>query len=494
MSTPIGHFRSGSLRGSTMLQLGVMLALPLVVVVVPQIGAVPRATSLFGLTLSGLVLAYSAYKFVQICAEPEPRWLSLAFWGFSYVWLGLAGLAVGMVGRNPLGAYIPSDLYVRTNLVVLLGFVAYDFGQRLGFRRMTQTPRLMQRNISVDRVYVLAAVTVVAMPFFISAFGGIETLFASRRAVSTVLRDNGLYSADSNALGGSLRTFANVATFISLFCMIWCIKRRHVRIDRVLPWFTVGVLLLCNAAINNPISNSRYWFFTIVLSFLFIYSGSQSVVGRTAVGLTYIAAAVFAFPYLDYFRNSNPGVIRLASPLDFMTGKTDYGAFTDVALAIRLASAEGITWGYQTLGAILFFVPRSLWLSKPNNTGTLLANSINYPNLNLDSPLWAEGFIEYRWFGVFAFLLIFGVITSKLDSIFRSEYRKHARQFELPLVLAPVLAAYETIVVRGSLLQSVGSGVALTVALFFLSKPTVIGQTPTEQRDAPTPETLSVRL
>ena len=97
----------------------------------------------------------------------------------------------------------------------------------------------------------------------------------------------------------------------------------------------------------------------------------------------------------------------------------------------------------------------------------LIATDINFPTTNLDSPLWAEGFIDFGWLGVALFLGTFGIVSSRLDYRYiraRQGWRPGA-PVPLPLLFVPCMAAYEPIVVRGSLLQAMNH---LSVLILFL--------------------------
>ena len=79
----------------------------------------------------------------------------------------------------------------------------------------------------------------------------------------------------------------------------------------------------------------------------------------------------------------------------------------------------GISWGNQLLGAILFFVPRSIWPSKPLGTGhtAIVALDQHYFS-NVSAPLIAEGYVNFGIVGVVLFALAAGWIFRKLDSAF----------------------------------------------------------------------------
>jgi hypothetical protein len=121
-----------------------------------------------------------------------------------------------------------------------------------------------------------------------------------------------------------------------------------------------------------------------------------------------------------------------------------------------------------------FWVPRALWSEKPENTGLLIARDTNFPNENLDSPLWAEGFIDFGWLGVALVLGLFGLVSASLDQRYLVARRGGAvvvgGAVPVILIVAPVFAAYEAILIRGSLLQAMSRIVVVIGVLWFMSR------------------------
>ena len=152
-----------------------------------------------------------------------------------------------------------------------------------------------------------------------------------------------------------------------------------------------------------------------------------------------------------------------------MLGKTDYASITDIAVAIRVADHLGHTHGRQLLGAATFWVPRSLWPDKPDNTAFLIADEISFPNRNLDSPLWAEGYVDFGWAGACGLLALCGLAARRLDDAFVALRGLTTRAVPLVAVAVPVIAGYEYILIRGSLLQAMARIVTLLVLLVAVS-------------------------
>ncbi len=456
------------------------IVIPLVLVAYPLSGAGAQRSPLV-LVLQWAVILYSAARLTMLSWHGQPRWMAIVFWCFVYAWFGVAGLAQVMSGRTPLQTAVDDDLACRQLLVILFGFVCYDIAGHLFRSRTMDRAGHQVRILSARRVAQLGVVAVVASPVIIFALGGAGALLSSRNAVSTGLITSGLYdrsltnsginAGSGNAVGGLLVAVGHALPFVALFSLVWLWRSDRASRKQIGLQVLFVLLLGSNLILNNPISSSRYWFLTVVLAFVFTIPRLQRPVGITAMMVTFVVGSIIVFPYLDAFRDDRVH-FEERRPVELFTEKTDYGAVTDIALVIRRTDRDGYTDGRQLLGAALFWVPRALWPDKPPNTAYLIATDISFSNTNLDSPLWAEGFIDFGWPGAALLLGAFGVVSSRMDSRY-----VHARRgwdpeapVPLPLLLLPCMAGYESIIVRGSLLQSMNHLAVLVLLLLAITR------------------------
>ena len=180
-------------------------------------------------------------------------------------------------------------------------------------------------------------------------------------------------------------------------------------------------LLVVNALVNNPVSNPRYWFGTVVLGLLL---GSERV-QRPAVMrmflVTVLLAFLVVFPYADRYRYTNSTQQRM-SLTQSLELKGDFDSFAEIANAVSYSQERGHTDGGQVLGALGFWVPRSAWPTKSSDTGILLAHYIGYPNTNLSAPLWAEAYIDFGWLAVGVVFLALGLVSERGDRAYEKPH------------------------------------------------------------------------
>ena len=64
----------------------------------------------------------------------------------------------------------------------------------------------------------------------------------------------------------------------------------------------------------------------------------------------------------------------------------------------------GFSYGYQLLGGLLFFVPRSIWTVKPYSSGQVIGEYLigfyDFSFANISNPLVSESYINFGLVGV----------------------------------------------------------------------------------------------
>ena len=179
---------------------------------------------------------------------------------------------------------------------------------------------------------------------------------------------------------------------------------------------------------------------------------------------------VMIFPFMQQFTNtSGLSTFKLKNSLfgtSFTTSfqNMDYDAFSLFLVDIDYVKRFGISYGYNLLGNILFFIPRSFWHSKPLGSGLLAGNYLimayNYTFNNLSNPLVGESILNFGKVGpvIFAFLYSFiGRISLRLTQAKNSYF-----------FIGVYLATSMTYALRGDLINGINSvgGVILATVVF----------------------------
>lgn len=405
-----------------------------------------------------LVTLLVGLRYAWVVAVAPSRLYELIVWLFTYVFLGLAALAQMRSGSYPgTTPDLDTSLNATTMAVVGVGAAAFGLGLSLGPGQRVRSPRPAPR-MSNHRLLAFTALVLLFSAWYASRVG-IGTLFATR-AERTDVETITFGDPTARAVIKAAATLPLVVAFSGLVRL----RRQRAQQGRGGPVLLPGLVLLVMVVVISPVSSPRYLFGTAALAVLVALGGTATTARTRWFALLLAAGLVLVFPYADATRRPGPGA-ELSGPAQALSS-SDFDAFDQVNNAVAYVQAEGTTMGGQALGAALFWVPRSIWTSKPQDTGVLLADFRDYTFSNLSAPLWAELFINGGWPVLVLGMAALGVLVRWLDGGPVSEGRgRHGRG-----VLADILPFYFIIMLRGSLLQSMAGFAVLAASGVFVSE------------------------
>ena len=84
----------------------------------------------------------------------------------------------------------------------------------------------------------------------------------------------------------------------------------------------------------------------------------------------------------------------------------DFDGFQSIINTVIYVNTYGFSYGNQIISSILSFIPRSIWASKADPTGSVAASAAGYEYVNISAPLPAEFFIDFGFIGLIYFFFI----------------------------------------------------------------------------------------
>ncbi|MCE7081309.1 O-antigen polysaccharide polymerase Wzy family protein [Streptomyces sp. ST2-7A] len=461
-------------------QLSRATALPLIFGIVAVMPVAVAAQSGEGVrdTAFVLQLALACYAGVRLCTmvlSGRRRLIQGVFWLFCYLAMGIAPLAQSVLGRDPTPVLGPRSDTVLATTLVLLGLVAFDVGAMLARHRPTLGNRVRPpARVHRTRLYLLIGVAYAGSLVFIASLGP-EVFFTSRQELGESLEASG--GSDGGEAGNALlRGFGTVPVLLALLLTTrWLVTSRRARRSPsvLLPW--AGLVVL-NIVVNNPMSNPRYWFLTVMFALLFTLFPRSPVMYRASLALG-VVMALLVFPFADRFRYDEDGhrPMDAGSVLEPLVVK-DYDQVPMIANTITYAEdGNGHTYGKQLSGSLLFFVPRSLWSDKPVDTGVRVGEWMGTTNTNLSAPLWAELWLDFGPLGMSLGFLALGYAAARTDRRYVQRTVDDPSPGNIPAIVVPVIAGYSFILLRGPLLQATGR---IAIAAFCLALVTTFRDDP----------------
>ena len=191
----------------------------------------------------------------------------------------------------------------------------------------------------------------------------------------------------------------------------------------------------------------------------------------------FVLGLLVIFPFLNNFRyvtSNTTFEVGLNFDMFLESHFDSYSSF------VYVLSDNILTFGNQLLGCIFFWLPRSIWSSKPIGSGAFIADEVNLNWTNISCCYFAEGYINYGFFGILLFTIFIAWFSASFDKIYwESKYSKRYNYFfELIYFLLLGLIFF---MMRGDLLSSfaftigfVSSAISVYLMILFIRKYSIV--------------------
>ena len=248
-------------------------------------------------------------------------------------------------------------------------------------------------------------------------------------------------------------TFFVVFSLVIFIVLLFFFKNIFTEKRNTLGPIYIALIYLFFPKLLN--SNAKFFLF-MFLSMVIIFPLSST--------LTHIDASleqIFVKPSLIYESFLRFGTISGAFE------SLHYDAFSNIMATAEYVKLYGLSWGYQLLGVCLFFVPRSLWTTKPLSTGELIGNHLfdttprNFTNLS--NSVVSEGFINFGFIGIVVLAIVLAYFIVKFIIWHRSE--DCLKQF-----IAFYFAVHLMFLLRGDLTNGFSYFIGPLLSVVFLPK------------------------
>jgi hypothetical protein len=390
--------------------------------------------------------AFSIYG--QITALQKQRLMRYISFFFSFTFMSVAPLLQIGAEFDPIYTNQSVLLYAS---ICALGFtligLAIDRGEGAPVNAATFRPAV----VSFLGYALLALVCAVAILFIYDQIG--SRLFTSRDDFDDFVEDN-FDSVVGKVLTGLVMPTSLYGALIGL---------DMARRNRMFVTTSLFSALLATAAIvNNFFILPRFRIAAFII-FAFHYLTRATLSRGCAAFLIF---GVFLAPFFNSFRTGDNIESFRYEHFEDIFLFMDYDAFSLMCYIIEYTKDEDFVYGQNILGALLFFVPRSIWEDKPLHTAAQIMGTLESyreaPSNNLSSPLVAEGYYSFGFIGAALISLLYWHLLSRVE--LRALRHRDTLQFLNTCVAAGVLL----LLLRGALLSAVaylcGCVIAATVS------------------------------
>lgn len=384
-------------------------------------------------------------------------------WIFIFFFFFLSPYLQYIFNEWPLDYAATDSAIIHANLLVILWCICFHcsrnlliFHSNLIYRRndfnncrtalkerISERERTTGKVVPDSTIFLLMTIAFCLVVFLIFKIG-INKLISSRNTSSTA------YLSDSRASSSFLTAvFRNMISFNAFF------NCHRYRVERNRPHLLVISLILLLLGCF-PAAIPRFQAATIYLTvFLLLFPKWKY---NLYFVIAFILMFIIVFPALSAFRYGNfrnTNIIRLLIRV-FQNIQTEYLTANYDAYSMLMKSGDYITeFGYrnglQLLGVIMFFVPRTIWPSKPVSTGTMIQEAFHahVSAYNVSSCMIVEAIIDFGIPGIILYAIILSMIFNSID--LRISEPSYADSYDgIIWILLPPLMFF---LLRGSLMS-----------------------------------------
>ncbi len=345
--------------------------------------------------------------------------LRVIFWFYAFVFMSVAPMIQAFPGiwRHEFdltNLFSLSSAMLAAYIFFILGYsvVAKRYRAKITRRLLaSDNPSSLRGDFSINgnRLFLVAIVAFI--------FSIIVTVIYGTHFTSSIIR--AMFGNSYTPMESMSEFFVRPFLF---FCFSFCLYAviggyKHSLLKPSLLLLSVSVFLII-----GPLSGARAIIF-------FLYFGLAIMILRKAMIKhpilfgSLLFFGIFASELQNILRASLFGDSKkvLSGINYFYQGHFD--GFEMLGHAVGYVEMDGIVFGSQLLGAILFWVPRAIWPEKPIGSGDFIANeyistifSVDF--LNFSMPLIGEAYINFGFFGVCLIFYLVGAYCGKEDTRF----------------------------------------------------------------------------
>jgi O-antigen polysaccharide polymerase Wzy len=189
--------------------------------------------------------------------------------------------------------------------------------------------------------------------------------------------------------------------------------------------FFLFLFLFFVVVLKNPLTEKRNALGPIYITLIYLFYRKGLNTNYKVVRFMFFIMVVL-FPLVSIVTHSQHSLREMVSKPSILAdnmkmldvaqafNSLHYDAYPDYLATIDYCDRNGITYGEQLKPVFLFFVPRSVWIEKPEVTGFKIGNYLidayGFNFNNLSNPYVSEGYINFGVVGIILFAFILALI------------------------------------------------------------------------------------
>lgn len=355
-------------------------------------------------------------------------------------------------GVKFMGTYFNEGDYILTTSVSICIVLLYNLLYNICYRaklkvRTTTSFQFKKLGFKQEILLLCISISICSYYLYLNNFNIFSLLFRGGEFVERVNTSQMVGLVSDNFLRPMV---------VFIFLAAYLIKIKH----KIILLLLLSLMLLTASPSGMPRFSAAALYLPLVLCVFPFLRKQDNFIYLIIVGL------LLVFPFLDVFRYLN-------SDYSFSSYEVNFDQFKDLhfdsySMFMRVLKDDVVTLGYQLLGVLLFFIPRSLWPAKPTGSGHALFESLNMHFTNVSMPLWGEGYINFGFIGVIAFVVFVAIVTARMDKQYWFVSKGNIMNFNSALYLSSLGLFF--FILRGDLMSSFAYSCGFAFSYCFIYK------------------------
>lgn len=348
---------------------------------------------------------------------------------------------------------INDNIVIHTNIMILIFISIFELTKMLPFKYSKNKKYIANIDILESIMFILS----IAAAAYIIANTGFINLFSRKTNNMDLPQSIGLI------VSTSVRAIPLITLMIYLNRLIEHRKNIKKRIQFI-------ILLIIFILLFFPTGLSRY---QVAVAYLSVLLSIKPVFKNKYIfKYTIIVGILLIFPIINLFRNNTWEQITslglyIPNPVEeFLLG--DFDSYSMLARSIIYVNLMDITYGKQLIGALLFFIPRSIWPTKAVGSGFLMAQGFGWTFKNVSCPYIAEGYLNFGILGVILFAFVLGRLERRLDYSYQKSIELMNNKIEFIKLYYPIILGMLFFILRGDLLSSMAYTVGHIIPIILI--------------------------
>ena len=382
---------------------------------------------------------------------------------FNYLFFFIAPI-MQLYGIHQLGGTFPNTMPLNHDLIFLtiLSIITFNsifFTTYIIFRKKIFINLFKKKVVYTDKTFfLLLLLSIIVLVLFMDR---IEILVAHQQF-------NTKLSIMESLIIGKVLFSLPIA-----YSVYFIVKIKNNYKHTYLIMLILSFILLM--IFKNPMLEKRNALGPIYMTLLyFSYPGLFKTNFRTFILLFLSMVVIFPISAILTHNRTNDSIMEILSSSTFnvnsffeVFSQLHYDAFSNVVAAWDYMFQVGVSYGFQLLGSIFFFVPRAIWIDKPlsggKEIGSFLTSNYEMWFDNLSMPFVGESIMNFGYFGIIIFPIILAIVVIFFDRLLHSD--------DLLKRLVAVYFAFHIIfLLRGDLMNGIAYFMGTFIALYFIPK------------------------